>query len=363
MSCTLMPCTRVPRPGLPCTRMSCPGINRLESLAHGGVHDGLPLFFIFYACTMKTALLDMLICPACLPDEIPLSCRISDQKAEEIITGSLHCERCGESYPITNGIASLLPASVPNHEAQNRYEDPDLLASYLWSHYADLSGDTDATAGYVQWAELMSPSSGLALDAGCAVGRFTFEMATKSDFAVGIDRSYAFIRAARSLMKQRTLTFHIALEGSIRESFALQLPDTWCFDTVDFIVGDVQALPFPSAHFSSVASLNLIDKLPRPLNHLKEMNRVADIEQAWFLFSDPFSWSETVTQETNWLGGTQTGPYKGRGIDNVAALFRGDRGHMLPPWHVEQTGSIWWKIRTHKNLFELIRSHSLKASR
>ncbi|MDZ7699422.1 MAG: methyltransferase domain-containing protein [Deltaproteobacteria bacterium] len=312
---------------------------------------------------MKTALLDMLICPACLPDEMALSCRIDNQKDDDIITGSLHCNRCNESYSITDAIASFIPASALDHEAQNRYEDPALLASYLWSHYADLSGDTDATPAYSEWAERMAPSPGVALDAGCAVGRFTFEMAAKSDFAVGIDRSRTFISAARDLMKQGRLAFHIPMEGALQEFFTLQLPDTWRVDAVDFIVGDIQSLPFPSTRFSSVASLNLIDKLPRPLKHLEEMNRVANIHGAQFLFSDPFSWCETVTQKENWLGGTETGPFEGRGIDNVAALFTGDGGHMLPPWHVERKGSIWWKIRTHKNLFELIRSRSLKASR
>jgi hypothetical protein len=128
-------------------------------------------------------------------------------------------------------------------------------------------------------------------------------------------------------------------------------------------VGDIQALPFRSAQFSSVASLNLVDKVPRPLLHLQEMNRVAKRRDAQFLFSDPFSWSEAITPAKHWLGGTENGSFSGRGRDNVMALLNGRGDHMLPPWRIEQNGDLWWKIRTHENHFELIRSCFIKAGR
>ena len=36
---------------------------------------------------------------------------------------------------------------------------------------------------------------------------------------------------------------------------------------------------------------------------------------------------------------------------------------LMPPWRVAGRGSAWWKIRTHVNHFELIRSCFVKAER
>jgi SAM-dependent methyltransferase len=132
---------------------------------------------------------------------------------------------------------------------------------------------------------------------------------------------------------------------------------------VEFIVGDALALPFRSKVFSAVASLNLIDKVPLPLNHLKETNRVSKEKGAQFLFSDPFSWSSDVAEEENWLGGKDHGPHSGRGMDNILLLLTGKKGDLKPTWDITSKGHIWWRIRNHRNHFELIRSCSIKAKR
>ncbi|MCD6298680.1 MAG: molybdopterin-dependent oxidoreductase [Deltaproteobacteria bacterium] len=99
------------------------------------------------------------------------------------------------------------------------------------------------------------------------------------------------------------------------------------------------ALPFRSKTFSSLASLNLIDKVPLPIKHLKEINRVAKEKDAQFLFSDPFSWSKDISNEEDWLGGTDRGPYSGRGIENITALLKGERNELLPEWRIEKHGA------------------------
>ncbi|HBZ54972.1 MAG TPA: SAM-dependent methyltransferase, partial [Syntrophobacteraceae bacterium] len=57
------------------------------------------------------------------------------------------------------------------------------------------------------------------------------------------------------------------------------------------------------------------------------------------------------------------GPYSGRGIDNVMALLQGEDRQLLPAWRIRQQGHVWWKIRTHANHFELIRSCFVTADR
>ena len=93
------------------------------------------------------------------------------------------------------------------------------------------------------------------------------------------------------------------------------------------------------------------------------MNRVASKQNTSFLFADPFSWSTNAAPEELWLGGTTTGPYKGRGLVNVQSLLEGRDNILTPPWRIDSAGEIAWKIRTHKNHFETINSQYLNAVR
>ena len=312
---------------------------------------------------MKKALLDLLICPGCLPEENRLQETIVEADTEEIIEGTLTCSRCRSVYPIQNGIAFLNPEPSAASRTQNRYESLPVLSSYLWSHYGDLIGDEQATDAYSRWAELVYPSSGACLDTGSAAGRFSFEMAAKFDFVVGIDNSISFIRASRELMNHRRSDLDLPEEGVLTRKKTFTFPEDWKTDNVEFIVADAQALPFRSGTFAALSSLNIVDKVPKPMAHLAEINRVARADQAQFLFSDPFSWSTEVAPEEDWLGGKRKGRFSGRGQDNIIALLEGKIGALSPVWQVDAQGHIWWKIRTHSNHYEMIRSCFIKASR
>jgi len=323
---------------------------------------------------MKKWLLNVLTCPACLPNENGLDSRIIKEDEQDILKGALSCPRCGKAYRIEEGIAFLDPArresefpsngsGVPPARAGSKYETASVVSSYLWSHYGDILGDPEASSAYREWADLMAPCDGMVLDAGCAVGRFTFEMSLKSDRVVGVDNSVSFVRCARKLMADRLMRIELKEEGFLTREETLYLPERWDSRNVEFIVADAQALPFPSGAFSGLASLNLIDKVPLPVRHLKEIYRLAAKEKAQFLLSDPFSWSEEVADEKDWLGGTRKGPFAGRGMENIMKLLRHGTQEWSPPWRVEAHGPIWWKIRTHANHFELIRSGYVKAVR
>jgi len=312
---------------------------------------------------MKKALLDMLICPNCVPEEQRLRETITEARKDEIVEGTLQCSQCSSIYPIKEGLAFLNPNHPAPSRAQNRYETLPVLSSYLWSHYADLLKDEHATDAYSGWAELMRPSSGACLDTGSAGGRFSLEMAKKFDFVVGIDTSVSFIRASRELMIHRRADLTLPEEGVLTRQETLTFPENWNTDNIEFIVGDAQALPFRSGAFSGLSSLNVVDKVPKPLVHLVEINRVARTFEAQFLFSDPFSWSTEVAPQDDWLGGKPSGQFAGRGKNNIMALLEGKMAGLSPVWHVEAHGHLWWKIRTHSNHFEMIRSCFIKASR
>ncbi len=310
---------------------------------------------------MKTKLLDILVCPACLPGEHALTLENSSGDDSEIIEGDLVCKQCGQSYPVRDGIADIVPEKTRQaFSASPRYEDPGYVSAYLWSHYADLFNDPDASDAYSSWASHLAGPGEFGLDTGCAVGRFTLEMSKHCELAIGVDVSPAFIALARKLLVERKLSFPLTVEGSITIDRTITLPEDRDSDRAEFIIADVLSLPFRRSSFSAVSSLNIIDKVPRPRKHLEECSRVALEKHARFVFSDPFSWSTECAPEDQWLGGTER---LGKGIDRVQELLSGDCDGFRPCWSIDAKGQVWWKIRNHANHFELIRSRYLVAAR
>ena len=238
-----------------------------------------------------------------------------------------------------------------------------MVGRYLWSHYADLLGEAETGGANASWADCLAGQAVAALDAGCSVGRISFETAARSSWAVGCDLSLNFIRAARRLARERQVTFSLPLEGNLVETFQLKLPDSWRTDNLEFVVADALKLPFARDTFQQTVSLNVLDRVSYPLAHLFEMNRVATVQRASFLFASPFSWATTAAPEELWLGGTMTGPYKGRGLENVRSLLEGNGKVLTPPWQICRDGAVTWQMRSHCNHCELIRSEFLVAER
>jgi uncharacterized protein YbaR (Trm112 family) len=312
---------------------------------------------------MKPFLLELLICPACLPEERPLQALQLDVQRRDIVSGQMLCKVCRRSYPIRQGVAFLTPPGQSNNLSPSKYETATALSSYLWSHYGDLLNDPEASNAYQQWAALLQPKHGLAIDIGAAVGRFSFELSQKCERVIGVDSSYSFVKAARELLLTREIEVELTIEGRLSHNETLTLPREWTTEKTDFIVGDALALPFRQGTFSTLASLNLLDKVPKPLQHLTELNRIAHGGDAQLLCSDPFSWSSETALEQEWLGGTAEGPHAGRGMDNLSTLLQGRDNHLQPAWQINRQGQVWWKIRTHCNHFELIRSCYITADR
>lgn len=310
---------------------------------------------------MNRPLAEILICPGCLPAEIPLTLRVDEADSDEVVQGNLACRVCRTSFAIRDGLAELRPASFANRgEPADKYQRDETLSSYLWSHFADLCGDPGASEAYLRWGGLLANGGGAALDLGCAVGRMTFELARRGDLAIGIDRSRAFIRAARRLARDGELTYPLTIEGRLSEPRCVHLPPELRRGKVEFLVADALALPFPRAAFGRLASLNLLDKVPDPRRHLAEVDRVAAGSGGRLLISDPFSWSVDCAPEEKWLGGSPKSLYPGRGAVNLGRILSAE---CRPPWRVRETGIVPWTIRNHANHFEMIRSHFLLAER
>jgi uncharacterized protein YbaR (Trm112 family) len=59
-----------------------------------------------YNKAMKKELMDILACPVCKGE---LKLTVEEEKEGEVVTGSLHCPKCGVNYPIVDSIPNLLP--------------------------------------------------------------------------------------------------------------------------------------------------------------------------------------------------------------------------------------------------------------
>lgn len=57
---------------------------------------------------MKRELMEILVCPVCKGE---LQLNVTEEK-EEIVSGSLYCQKCDYSYPIVDNIPNLLPPNL-----------------------------------------------------------------------------------------------------------------------------------------------------------------------------------------------------------------------------------------------------------
>ena len=313
---------------------------------------------------MKKWVADKLICPQCLEAEHKLDLTARETMAEDIIDGEMTCPQCGGVYPIYQGVAVLLPETtrhiLNDHQG---YNAPGMLSAYLWSHFGDLLDDPDATRAYQVWSAGFRPTAGDALDVGCAVGRLSFELAATHDHVIGLDTSMAFIQKAREILTSKQIAFDLIVEGHLTEPQNYQFAENRDFSRVDFIVADALALPFRQRAFATTAAINLLEKVPDPLKHLSEINRVLRSQSAMFLFSDPFSWDEAVSSPERWLSGNGNARYSARGIDTMRRMFSGEFGVFDPPLSIADDGDVAWKIRKTENLWEHITSQYLVGRR
>ena len=58
---------------------------------------------------MKKSLMEILACPVCKGE---LELRVDAEDGEEVVTGSLFCGKCDETYPIEDAIPNLLPPQM-----------------------------------------------------------------------------------------------------------------------------------------------------------------------------------------------------------------------------------------------------------
>ncbi len=58
---------------------------------------------------MRRKLMDILVCPMCKGD---LNLKVTVERDNEIVEGTLTCKACNEIYPIEETIPNMLPPSL-----------------------------------------------------------------------------------------------------------------------------------------------------------------------------------------------------------------------------------------------------------
>jgi putative 4-mercaptohistidine N1-methyltranferase len=192
----------------------------------------------------------------------------------------------------------------------NIYETDLLLNQYLLFHYGTAQdqvcydfGPTDALFYPTRCVSEFLPAIGhitRALDLGCAVGRSTFELARWADEVVGIDLSSQFISAAQSVQRTGQIDIKILEEGERYAAVTRQLDPDLDRSKCRFVVGDALQTPVEIGTFDLVLAANLIDRVARPADLLREIKRLVRAN-GHVILASPYTWLEEFSPRANWL--------------------------------------------------------------
>ena len=204
---------------------------------------------------------------------------------------------------------------------------------------------------------------GPVIDTGCAVGRATFELAQRCDgLVLGVDLNFAMLRAAARVMTHSEVCYARRKVGLIYEQrrFSVPFEDT---GRVDFWACDATALPFGCDTFATVVSLNVLDSVASPLDHLRSISRVLR-PQGRLVATCPYDWSSAVTVPEAWIGGHSP---RSNGAGSSRAVLE---SLLTPGAHpaaidglriVGQADDIPWQVRLHERSVTTYQLHMIAA--
>jgi SAM-dependent methyltransferase len=322
---------------------------------------------------------------------------IRDEAEEDIREGVLVCADplCQREHPIIDGIPIVVSdlQSWAAHQLQAVLWREDLsafiesllgdaagptsvlererttLSAYGRTHWGEFDGDEclprEASLGQLveRAVDLLDPPGvvrGAWIDLGCAVGRGTFELARRSgELAVGVDLSFGMLRVAERARRDGRAVFGIRRVGLVYDRREIRIPDVPS-EQMSFWCCDVGNLPFADGCFEGALSLNVLDCVPSPLQHVMEMGRILRLGGA-ALLSTPYDWSANATPLEQWLGGhSQRGPAHG----SSAAELRRVLATMDSGLHVEvEQDRVPWRVYVNERASMDYAVHLLRLSR
>ena len=329
------------------------------------------------------------LCPTCLVErgvESALNlAAVAVEHDGDVIEGMLRCTSpsCQTEHPILDGIPILLPKidQYVKNNADDLLRRDDLspliasylgdqlgqgstlerarsfLSSYSWGHYGDLDPHEPQREEAGSVLEVLQAGLDLAgvlppgplVDAGCSVGRTTFELAAaRDDLVLGVDVNFAMLRVASRVLRQGVVRYPRRRVGLVYDerSFKVDMPGR---DRVDFWACDAQALPFRKGTFAGATSLNVLDCVSSPPAHLQALGRVLR-PGAPAIVTTPYEWSEEATPLDAWLGGrSQRGASQGRAELVLRALLdpQGPLAEQVGLYFDSEAPDVPWRVRLH----------------
>ena len=346
------------------------------------------------------------ICPRCHSGEriiVPLEIsHVAIQNDEYIQDGIISCSHCQTQYPIIDSIPVIVPHirkyisdNLLQITARNDFS-PKLealigdasgagsvfnntrhhISSYAWDHYGELmSTDSlnhsetvvpgNATVCLTAGLNLLSkPLQTPSLDIGCAVGRTTFELATKTNgLTLGIDVNFSMLRIAQQVLQKGDINYPLKRLGIIydQQQYEVLLDNK---DKVDFWVCNALALPFDKESFGSITALNVLDVCANPRDLLVNIRNTLR-QDGHSILATPYDWATGVPLD-NWIGGHAPHlEHQGNSESLLRELLTPDKPNAVQklrligeiehhPWHVRVHARRTAVYDTHIVAFEKI---------
>jgi len=343
-------------------------------------------------------------CPTCRAagrEPAPLALGdVAREQGDDVLEGVLVCPEplCRQEHPILDGIPVVVAdiASWASHQLGAALRRDDLtaftesllgdasgpgseldrergnLSGYARGHWGDLDsgGHPDGAEAYAGLLEtalalLDQPPAGAWLDAGCAVGRGTLELARRTgDLAVGVDLSFSMLRVAERVRREGRAVFPQRRVGLVYDRREIAVADVpggrmsfWCCD--------VSALPFADGCFAGALSLNVLDCVSSPLGHLLELGRTLAAGGPALLCT-PYDWSPAATAVGAWIGGhSQRGEAGGSSEAELRRILSADAAAGVDTGLViaQERDRVPWRVYANERSATEYAVHLLRLTR
>ena len=307
---------------------------------------------------MRADLLDrvQLVCPVCTWKKgAPAALRLDrgeEGPKREIREGALKCVRCGDGYPILQGVAVL---AADGHRRVSRelaeVDDPlRSLGPHPLAHFGDLLPAADR-AGGDQWPRLGAlKARGLAVDLSCSLGRALLGLARSADFALGMDASFLTARLAREIASTGKATVRLVEEGAFERAVEVEVPLPPS-GALEVVVADPERPPLAPGIAGFVLAAHLLERQGDPEGFLR---RAASLlgPGGTLAVASPYTWWEEHAPRESWIGKGET-----RTRDALVALL-GELGH-----EVVEEADLTLVLREHARLEQVVRPHLVVSRR
>ncbi len=321
-----------------------------------------------------------IVCPECRKPESksPLKLESIFERDEDfVLNGFLSCSdpSCEKKFPVLAGVPIVLKdidkwmrsdslqlstflektPEIRNFydiKIQPREVNEGAVSAYMDSHYPVSSALDEFWKKAIELID--SNHYEFALDIGCSVGRYVFELARCSKFAVGIDLNFIALASANRIQRTQEITYKRRIRGryyqTLQESFDAPA-------NALFLVADALNPPCIANSFDVVSGFNVLDNVAVPLILIGQMDALLRVNGDLIL-SSPYDWHADVTKIEEWLENEAlTAPEMLQKILEADYIPKMELKYKIQREHFD----IPWTLRNHDRHWSMYLVHLLKA--